>query len=79
MAQLEKIFSMDENEKLERVFISELRLVKEETIMLRGWVHKIIDLSHVVFVKLSSRTKIRFILLLHLFSRPSYTFCSLIH
>ena len=45
MAQLEKIFSMDENEKLERVFISELRLVKEETIMLRGWVHKISDLT----------------------------------
>ena len=58
MAQLEKIFSMDENEKLERVFISELRLVKEETIMLRGWVHKIIDLSHVVFVKLRDKSGI---------------------
>ena len=58
MAQLEKIFSMDGNEKLERVFISELRLVKEETIMLRGWVHKIIDLSHVVFVKLRDKSGI---------------------
>lgn len=58
MAQLEKIFSMDENEKLERVFISELRLVKEETVMLRGWVHKIIDLSHVVFVKLRDKSGI---------------------
>ena len=58
MAQLEKIFSMDENEKLERVFISELRLVKKETIMLRGWVHKIIDLSHVVFVKLRDKSGI---------------------
>ena len=58
MAQLEKIFSMDENEKLERVFISELRSVKEETIMLRGWVHKIIDLSHVVFVKLRDKSGI---------------------
>ena len=58
MAQLEKIFSMDENEKLERVFISELRAVKEETVMLRGWVHKIIDLSHVVFVKLRDKSGI---------------------
>ena len=58
MAQLEKIFSMDENEKLERVFISELSTVKEETIMLRGWVHKIIDLSHVVFVKLRDKSGI---------------------
>ena len=58
MAQLEKIFSMDENEKLERVFISELRTVKKETIMLRGWVHKIIDLSHVVFVKLRDKSGI---------------------
>ena len=58
MAQLEKIFSMDGNEKLERVFISELRLVKKETIMLRGWVHKIIDLSHVVFVKLRDKSGI---------------------
>ncbi len=58
MAQLEKIFSMDGNEKLERVFISELRAVKEETVMLRGWVHKIIDLSHVVFVKLRDKSGI---------------------
>ena len=58
MAQLEKIFSMDENEKLERVFISELSTVKKETIMLRGWVHKIIDLSHVVFVKLRDKSGI---------------------
>ena len=58
MAQLEKIFSMDENEKLARVFISALRLAKEETIMLRGWVHKTIDLSHVVFVTLRAKSGI---------------------
>lgn len=59
MAQLERMFlNDDEGEKLERVFINELSKMENETVMLRGWVHKIIDLSHVVFVKLRDKSGI---------------------
>ena len=59
MAQLEKIFlNDDENKKLERVFINELDKLDNKRVMLRGWVHKIIDLSHVVFVKLRDKSGI---------------------
>ena len=59
MAQLERMFlNDDEGEKLERVFINELSKMANETVMLRGWVHKIIDLSHVVFVKLRDKSGI---------------------
>ena len=59
MAHLERMFlNDDEGEKLERVFINELSKMANETVMLRGWVHKIIDLSHVVFVKLRDKSGI---------------------
>ena len=59
MAQLEKIFlNDDENKKLERVFINELDKLDNKRVMLRGWVHKITDLSHIVFVKLRDKSGI---------------------
>ena len=36
---------------LERTFISEVKDSQDETILLRGWVYKIIDLSNIVFLK----------------------------
>ena len=59
MAQLEKIFlNDDENKNLERVFINELDKLDNKRVMLRGWVHKITDLSHIVFVKLRDKSGI---------------------
>ena len=59
MAQLEKIFlNDDENKKLERVFINELDKLDNKRVMLRGRVHKITDLSHIVFVKLRDKSGI---------------------
>ena len=59
MAQLEKIFlNDDENKKLERVFINEIDKLDNKRVMLRGWVHKITDLSHIVFVKLRDKSGI---------------------
>ena len=59
MAQLEKIFlNDDENKKLESVFINELDKLDNKRVMLRGWVHKITDLSHIVFVKLRDKSGI---------------------
>ena len=40
---------------LERTFISEVKDSQDETILLRGWVYKIIDLSNIVFVKLRDK------------------------
>ena len=40
---------------LERTFISEVKDSQDETILLRGWVYKIIDLSNIVFVKLREK------------------------
>ena len=55
----EKIFlNDDENKKLERVFINELDKLDNKRVMLRGWVHKITDLSHIVFVKLRDKSGI---------------------
>ena len=41
---------------LERTFISEVKDSQDETILLRGWVYKIIDLSNIVFVKLRDKS-----------------------
>ena len=43
---------------LERTFISEVKDSQDETILLRGWVYKIIDLSNIVFVKLRDKSGI---------------------
>ncbi len=43
---------------LERTFVSELKDSKDEVVLLRGWVYKIIDLSQVVFVKLRDKSGI---------------------
>ena len=43
---------------LERTFISEVKDSQYETILLRGWVYKIIDLSNIVFVKLRDKSGI---------------------
>ncbi|MBU5334822.1 aspartate--tRNA(Asn) ligase [Intestinibacter bartlettii] len=43
---------------LERTFVSDLKDSKDEVVLLRGWVYKIIDLSHVVFVKLRDKSGI---------------------
>ena len=43
---------------LERTFISEVKDSQDETILLRGWVYKIIDLSNIVFIKLRDKSGI---------------------
>ena len=43
---------------MKRVFIKDLVVNGEETIMLRGWVHKIRDLSHVSFIMLRDKSGI---------------------
>ena len=43
---------------LERTFISEVKDSQDETILLRGGVYKIIDLSNIVFVKLRDKSGI---------------------
>ena len=43
---------------LERTFISEVKDSQDKTILLRGWVYKIIDLSNIVFVKLRDKSGI---------------------
>ena len=43
---------------LERTFISEVKDSQDETILLRGWVYKIIDLSNIVFVILRDKSGI---------------------
>lgn len=59
MTQLERTFVSKENhERLERMFINELNDFIDQKVMLRGWVHKITDLSHVVFVKLRDKSGI---------------------
>ena len=44
--------------QLERVFISELNDCRNKNVLVRGWVHKITDLSHVVFIKLRDKSGI---------------------
>ena len=59
MEQAEKILKKDYKDlQLERIFINELSTTDSEIIMLRGWVHKIIDLSNVTFVKLRDKSGI---------------------
>ena len=55
MEQLKKCY-LDNKEK--RTFINELKSIDDDMVMLRGWVHKIIDLSHVVFIKLRDKSGI---------------------
>lgn len=43
---------------MERVFIKDLAEHKEESVLLRGWVHKIRDLSHVCFIMLRDKSGI---------------------
>ncbi|MDY5211546.1 aspartate--tRNA(Asn) ligase [Intestinibacter sp.] len=55
----ERVKVMQTIEKtLERTFVSELKDSKDEVVLLRGWVYKIIDLSQVVFVKLRDKSGI---------------------
>ena len=59
MAQLKRAFTNDkENEGLKRVFINELKDYTNQKVLLRGWVHKITDLSHVVFIRLRDKSGI---------------------
>lgn len=59
MAQLERASTNDkENEGLKRVFINELKDCTNQKVLLRGWVHKITDLSHVVFIRLRDKSGI---------------------
>ena len=44
--------------QLERVFISKLNDCGNERVLVRGWIHKITDLSHVVFIKLRDKSGI---------------------
>ena len=44
--------------QLEKIFINELDKLDNKRVMLRGWVHKITDLSHIVFVKLRDKSGI---------------------
>ncbi|KHS56034.1 aspartate--tRNA(Asn) ligase [Terrisporobacter mayombei] len=41
---------------MERIFINELNDCINQKVLLRGWVHKITDLSHVVFIKLRDKS-----------------------
>lgn len=57
MAQLERAFDNDGQEEwLKRIFINELEHCINQKVLLRGWVHKITDLSHVVFIKLRDKS-----------------------
>lgn len=57
MAQLERLnCNNEEHKELERRFISELNNFINKKVLIRGWVHKIIDLSHIVFVKLRDKS-----------------------
>ena len=57
MAHLKRDF--DNNEKckeLERIFINQLKDCTNKNVLVRGWVHKITDLSNVVFIKLRDKS-----------------------
>lgn len=57
MAQLERAFYDKGKDKgLERIFINELNDCINQKVLLRDWVHKITDLSHVVFIKLRDKS-----------------------
>ncbi len=57
MAQLERAFDNDGKEEwLKRIFINELEHCINQKVLLRGWVQKITDLSHVVIIKLRDKS-----------------------
>ena len=41
---------------MERIYIKDLAVNGEETVLLKGWVHKIRDLSHVSFIMLRDKS-----------------------
>jgi len=43
---------------MERIYIKDLAVNSEETVLLKGWVHKIRDLSHVSFIMLRDKSGI---------------------
>lgn len=43
---------------MERIYIKDLKVNGEETVLLKGWVHKIRDLSHVSFIMLRDKSGI---------------------
>ncbi len=43
---------------MDRTFIKDLKKTGEEKVLLRGWVHKIRDLSHIAFVLLRDKSGI---------------------
>ena len=43
---------------LNRIFANELKDSKDEVVLLRGWIYKIIDLSNIVFIKLRDKSGI---------------------
>ena len=57
MSKLERAFDNDGKEEwLKRIFINELEHCINQKVLLMGWVHKITDLSHVVFIKLRDKS-----------------------
>lgn len=57
MAQLESGFGNNEKcKQLERIFINQLNNCTNEKVLVKGWVHKITDLSQVVFIKLRDKS-----------------------
>lgn len=42
--------------QLKRIFINGLNDYINQKVFLGGWIHKIIDLSHVVFIKLRDKS-----------------------
>lgn len=47
-----------QNDILQRTFINEVKDSKDETVLLRGWIYKITDLSNIVFVRLRDKSGI---------------------
>lgn len=57
MAKLERSLDNDGKEEwLKRIFINELDNCMNQKLLLRGWIYKIIDLRHVVFIKLRDKS-----------------------
>lgn len=57
MSKLERVFdNYVKEEWLKRIFINELEHCINQKVLLRGWVQKITDLSHVVIIKLRDKS-----------------------
>lgn len=57
MSKLERAFdNYVKEEWLKRIFINELERCINQKVLLRGWVQKITDLSHVVIIKLRDKS-----------------------